>query len=81
MPRKSPATTPTIAAPKGPSKPPANNKGMAEKTISAEPGASAGTPGGGRVEADVSLNPMNKLVSAISIKKAKKNGDRLGFLV
>lgn len=45
---------------------------MAEKNISAEPVASAGSPGNGRVEADVTLNPMNRLVIGIKMNKAVK---------
>jgi hypothetical protein len=45
---------------------------MAEKTINAEPGASAGKPGRGRVDTDVSLNPRKRLVTGIRTNSSKK---------
>jgi hypothetical protein len=46
---------------------------MAEKTISAEPGASAGNPGRGRTEPEVSLNPMNKFNTGTSKNRTRKS--------
>ena len=72
-PRNNPATAPSAAAPIGPKSPPPSNQGMAEKIISAEPGASAGTFGIGRAEAEKILNPINNVVAGIKIKKTTKS--------
>ncbi|MCQ3954485.1 MAG: hypothetical protein DPW15_14615 [Chloroflexi bacterium] len=72
-PRAMPATAPNAAAANGPSKPPLNSQGMAEKTISAEPGASAGRPGRGRTEPEVSLTPRNRFNKGTSASRKTKS--------